>query len=210
MAKRHNHHNSTRELAKRAVFVLLLVIAGVALYSQLPIIPPSPVVEARFAADLGDHYSPAEDLEELDLDAVQHAKRSIDVAMYSFTDRNLAQALLGAAHRGVQVRIYRDRIQFEEEQLAADKAHQHSLSDLFHHQRNVHVKIKNSREHNLMHLKAYLVDRKLLRDGSANWSPSGLLHQDNNTRFTTDAVQVRAFQQTFEAMWERRDNREIQ
>jgi phosphatidylserine/phosphatidylglycerophosphate/cardiolipin synthase-like enzyme len=81
---------------------------------------------------------------------------------------------------------------------------------MFHRQRNIEIRIKNSNEHNLMHLKAYLVDGKLLRDGSANWSPAGLKRQDNNAHFTTDPAQVHAFQQAFNDMWSRRDNEEAQ
>jgi phosphatidylserine/phosphatidylglycerophosphate/cardiolipin synthase-like enzyme len=54
-----------------------------------------------------------------------------------------------------------------------------------------------------MHLKSYCVDGALLRDGSANWSPSGLKRQDNNARFTTDRRQIQAFQSVFEGMWAR-------
>ena len=73
---------------------------------------------------------------------------------------------------------------------------------------NVEVRVKGKGD--LMHLKAYLIDGVLLRDGSANWSPGGLKRQDNNIRFTTDANQVKAFRQTFEDMWLRDANQEIE
>ena len=56
------------------------------------------------------------------------------------------------------------------------------------------------------YLKAYCVDGALLRDGSANWSPTGLKRQDNNAHFTTDARQVRSFEQTFEDVWSREND----
>lgn len=61
-----------------------------------------------------------------------------------------------------------------------------------------------------MHLKAYLVDGALLRDGSANWSNAGLKAQDNNAHFTNDPAQVQGFYATFEGMWSRTDNAEVQ
>jgi phosphatidylserine/phosphatidylglycerophosphate/cardiolipin synthase-like enzyme len=157
-------------------------------------------------AQAGNHFAPAENLEQLDLEQIAQARHTLDIAMYSFTDRYLADAVIEAAHRGVKVRIYRDRSQFQEEQRNADLHHQRSLSDMFHRQPNVQVRVKDSNEHNLMHLKAYVVDGKLLRDGSANWSPSGLKQQDNNAHFTTDPGQVHAFQQAFEEMWSRARN----
>jgi phosphatidylserine/phosphatidylglycerophosphate/cardiolipin synthase-like enzyme len=67
-----------------------------------------------------------------------------------------------------------------------------------------------ARSPELMHLKAYVIDGSLLRDGSANWSPSGLKRQDNNAHFTTDPAQVGAFRQAFEQMWSRTDNQRVQ
>lgn len=193
---------------RRVFYLAVLGLIGIALYQYQPGLDRSPLTATAEGAEAGDHFSPAEDLERLDVEQIAQAKHSLDIAMYAFTDRYLAQAVIEAAHRGVRVRIYRDRSQFEEEQRNADLHHEHSLSDMFHRQRNIQIRIKDSNEHNLMHLKAYLVDGKLLRDGSANWSPSGLKRQDNNSHFTTDPAQVHAFQEAFEEMWSR-DNNEV-
>jgi hypothetical protein len=42
----------------------------------------------------GEHFAPAENLEWLDLQALASTRRSIDVCMFSFTDRRLAGALI--------------------------------------------------------------------------------------------------------------------
>ena len=60
-------------------------------------------------------YSPATNLERADLAQLQTATVSVDVAMYSFTDRELAVDLATLARKGVRVRVYRDREQFEQE-----------------------------------------------------------------------------------------------
>lgn len=195
---------------RRVLYLGMLAIAGIVLFQFQPAFERTPVTAVAAGAEAGDHFSPAENLERLDLEQIAQARRSLDIAMYAFTDRYLAQAVLEAAHRGVRVRIYRDRSQFEQEQRNADLHHERSLSDMFHRQPNIQIRIKNSNEHNLMHLKAYLVDSQLLRDGSANWSPSGLKRQDNNSRFTTDPAQVHAFAQAFDDMWSRSDNEVVQ
>ena len=157
-----------------------------------------------------NHFSPSEDLERLDVAQLDRAQRTLDIAMYAFADRYLAEAVLRAAHRGVTVRIYRDREQFEEEQRHADQRHEPSATDIFHGEARIQVRVKASGRHDLMHLKAYLVDGGLLRDGSANWSNAGLKQQDNNAHFTNDPAQVRAFQADFERMWTRLDNERVQ
>jgi phosphatidylserine/phosphatidylglycerophosphate/cardiolipin synthase-like enzyme len=155
-----------------------------------------------------DYFSPADNLERADLDQIDGAKKSIDIAMYAFTDRFIADQLVRLAQRGVVIRIYRDREQYEQEQRRGSKSESGSPMEIFRGQANIHVKVKGSRE--LMRLKAYLIDGGLLRDGSANWSPSGLKRQDNNAHFTTDPEQVKRFHDNFEEMWARTDNEEIQ
>ena len=55
------------------------------------------------------YFAPTTDLEEVDISLIDHAQQRIQVAMYAFTDRAIAQALARAASRGVEVSIYRDR-----------------------------------------------------------------------------------------------------
>ena len=155
-----------------------------------------------------DHFSPDEDLERLDVQRLEGAKTSVDIAMYAFTDRYIAEEIKRLAERGVKIRIYRDQEQYEEEQRHASKKNDDSTTSLLAGERNVQIRVKGHRE--LMHLKAYLVDGALLRDGSANWSPSGEKRQDNNAHFTADPAQAAAFRQTFDAMWARADNLVVQ
>ncbi len=68
-------------------------------------------------------YSPASYLERSEMEMLERAKISIDVAMYSFTDRELAEELGRLARSGVRVRVYRDSIQYQQES-------QHGLSTI--------------------------------------------------------------------------------
>ena len=72
---------------------------------------------------------------------------------------------------------------------------------------NITIKVKHSMI--LMHLKSYLVDSRILRDGSANFSPMGESEQDNSVTFTDDTAAVSAFSAKFEAMWARPDNLDV-
>jgi len=53
-------------------------------------------------------YAPESNLERREIETLRTAKVSVDVAMYSFTDRELAAELVRLARSGVQVRVYRD------------------------------------------------------------------------------------------------------
>lgn len=194
----------------RAATIAVVAVAVTLLYQYRRGVPAAFTPRAAVAETAGaaDFFSPGENLERLDLEQLNRAQRSIDIAMYAFTDKYIAEQLVGLARRGVVVRIYRDRSQFDDEQRKAGRRDSESTAEIFRGEPNIRLRVKHSRE--LMHLKAYLVDGTLLRDGSANWSPSGLKRQDNNARFTTDPAQIKAFQQVFEQMWSRPDNEQIQ
>ena len=145
------------------------------------------------------YFSPTTNLEEVDISLIDHAQQRIQVAMYAFTDRAIAQALARAASRGVEVSIYRDRAQFQEEQ----GRHGQVLA-MLSHRPDVHIRVKGGDD--LMHQKAMLVDGEVLRDGSGNWSISAARYQDNQVSVTRSPQQIEAFERDFTAMWNRPDN----
>lgn len=201
-----------RRASKSLALLLALLALGAAAYNQyFRERPPRPLdVAAPGAIVSENHFSPAENLEQLDLERLERAQRSVDVAMYAFTDKYIAEALARQARRGVRVRLYRDRSQYLSEQQNAAQHRDLSTTDLLRRERNIEIRIKASGRRDLMHLKSYLVDGALLRDGSANWSPAGLKRQDNNAHFTNDPAQVRAFRERFEEMWADPENEVVE
>lgn len=163
----------------------------------------TPLQRVRVAG--GDHiyFSPGENVERVDIGLINGAHSSIEVAMYAFTDRAIARALARAADRGVQIWIYRDREQFEQERARGSQV----MAILSGH-RNIHVRVKGSYE--LMHDKVALFDNRILRDGSGNWSLSASRYQDNEITVTRDARQIKDFERDFAAMWRRPDNLVVQ
>lgn len=158
----------------------------------------------------GIAYSPELNVEDLDIATINSARFSIDVAMYAFTDRKIADALILASRRGVVVRIYRDKIQIR------DRNDQSRY--LLSMAPRVMIRVKNNTSYNIMHLKSYVVDRSLLRTGSANWSPSAEgancwrgncghgEQQDNDFYTTTTPGIVQNFERTFERIFNRPSN----
>lgn len=197
---------SLRQFAS-IIVVIVIFLAAWRMHRPSPHVAPLTTAQGQVAAINENHYSPTENLEQIDVERIGQAQHTIDIAMYAFTDKFVAGAVADAAKRGVKIRIYRDQQQYQDEQRNADNHDTPSSTALLAGQPNVQIRVKSKRE--LMHLKAYLIDGALLRDGSANWSPSGLKRQDNNAHFTTDAAQIRAFQQTFDDMWSR-ENQVVQ
>lgn len=52
-----------------------------------------------------------------------------------------------------------------------------------------------------MHLKSYVIDGRMLRTGSANWSPTGLKRQDNDLAYVSSPEAVERFGRKFEELW---------
>jgi len=159
---------------------------------------------------LGEHYSPEENLEALDVGLIDHARSRIDIAMYAFTDRPIAEALVRAAKRGVRIRIYRDRTQLHDR---GDKTR--FLLATRTGQKMIAVLVKKNSTRNIMHLKAFSIDGKYLRTGSANWSAPGVgafcrrgrrphwSQQDNNLFVTRDPKELSRFGKTFDRIFAR-------
>ena len=122
----------------------------------------------------------------------------LNVAMYAFTDRVIAQVLIEEGDAGTMMRVYRDGEQYEEEAAATESGPWHRC---FEGIANIQVRVKPLSRSDLMHLKCWS-DGRILRDGSANWSPAGLKRQDNEIRYTTDRQEVQEFNQNFEQIME--------
>lgn len=165
---------------------------------------------AATAPSGAEHFSPWENLEQLDIAELRKAKQRVDIAMYSFTDRRLAAVVNELSARTVEIRVYRDQEQFQDEERAAARFGEPSTTQLFRGRRTIHIRVKQGSVRDLMHEKAFCIDGHLLREGSANWSRSGLLVQDNNVHFSSDPTDIERFEKAFAAMWVRRENLVIQ
>jgi phosphatidylserine/phosphatidylglycerophosphate/cardiolipin synthase-like enzyme len=132
------------------------------------------------------------------METLGSARVSIDIAMYSFTDRPLAEQLVRLARSGVRVRVYRDWREFEQERQRGSSTTEMLIAG------GVEVRVKSSQD--LMHFKSYVIDGDLLRTGSANWSPAGLKRQDNDVQYEVDPRLAKLFESRFSAMWERSTN----
>ena len=115
------------------------------------------------------HYSPAEDLERIDVALIGEAAKQIDMAAYLLTDRAVIEALRQASARGVKVRIWRDASE------AARLSEFDVDAPLGGRVQGIELR-SNAPGAELMHLKGYCLDHRLLRTGSANCAT----RQDNN------------------------------
>jgi phosphatidylserine/phosphatidylglycerophosphate/cardiolipin synthase-like enzyme len=152
---------------------------------------------------LTQHYTNPIDVSSADAAAITAATATIDFAAYTLTHSGVIAALIQRAQAGVKIRLYLDRTELEAEARGNPQLSNSPLGPLLSTV-NVQTKVKESSI--LMHLKSYLVDGKMLRDGSANFSPMGESEQDNSMLLTDDPITIALFEAKFTAMWNRTNN----
>ncbi len=162
------------------------------------------------------YFAPQTDLEKVDIKWLQKAfsPRKLYIAMYSFTDKNLAKEVIELANSGVEVFIYRDDKQMDGRT---------DVTKMFLGVNNIHIKAKNDKGFwNIMHNKMFVIPGIVYREGSANWSPSAegascyhgdcgpIQNQDNNATFISDKTAIDQALGVFKRMWDRESNIVVQ
>lgn len=135
-------------------------------------------------------FSPHQDCAARLVELLDAARSSAEICVFTITDNRLAKAILRAHGRGVAVRIISD------DEKALDRG-----SDVFRLQEaGVAVRMDRSEDH--MHHKFALFDRRLLANGSYNWTRSASERNRENISITDDARLVAAFGEEFDLLWE--------
>jgi len=128
------------------------------------------------------------------------AHQNIKIAMYSFTNKKFLKALKSAARRGVKIQIVAD--------YGSNKNMEHrSIVPILKGLRNIEVKYLNGigkgRYKGIMHIKLFIIDKRVVAFGSANATYSAyhknyeLLYVNDNWTFT------RKFLPIFEEVWKK-------
>jgi phosphatidylserine/phosphatidylglycerophosphate/cardiolipin synthase-like enzyme len=156
------------------------------------------VLDARHFADgtvIESYFSPSDHpIENAVLPLIEAATRTLDVAMFFFTSEVLADALLSAAARGVEVRVILDA------EGAASRYSQHPRLCA----QGIRLKIENWGGKS--HAKWAVADAELASAasvvfGSMNWTKAGDGLNDENTLVVRNATFAESFAGEFEREW---------
>ena len=120
---------------------------------------------------------------------INQAEAFINIAMYIFTDREIALPVVKAQERGVKVRLYLDKEQVE---------YQYSQSR-FLVQKGIKTRVSSNRY--IMHHKFAIIDNRILLTGSYNWTFSASNRNDENLMVIDDLELIEIFQNQFVNLW---------
>lgn len=135
------------------------------------------------------YFSLYDDPESIIIENIDNAKESINIAMYTFTDREIAQAILRAKDRGVDIKIYLDHSQVTAE---------YSKSRYFV-KNGIEVRISSNSY--IMHNKFAVIDNKIVITGSYNWTASAGERNDENLLVIDDKNVIKKYQTQFNNLW---------
>lgn len=121
------------------------------------------------------YFSPDDDCEKQALAELKKARRSIRVAMYSFTSSSLARALVDAARRGVEVTIVGDAHQMS---IGASEG----VNSILRSEPSIRYVRGDNRlgNYSSVHHKYAVVDDEVVLAGSFNWTAQANRYNDEN------------------------------
>ncbi|MBF0503840.1 MAG: phospholipase D family protein [Candidatus Omnitrophica bacterium] len=135
------------------------------------------------------YFSPNGGCQGAVISEIGKAKKSIEAAMYSFTSREIAQALIEAKKRGVKVRVVLDNAQ---------------IKDHFSKSRyliNKGLSVKFLLGPGLMHNKFAVIDSRVVLTGSFNWTTSADKKNAENLLVISDKELGQKYAKQFKHLW---------
>lgn len=139
-------------------------------------------------ASIDVYFSLVDDPERAIIEELNKAKKSIDIAMYYFTDRDLANAVIDVHNRGVRVRVYLDKDQKGAEYSKSRYLAKHGVTIRY-----------NSNPY--MHHKFAVIDNEVVITGSYNWTAFAGERNNENLLVIRDPPLASRYKQEFYRLW---------
>ncbi|MBI5423249.1 MAG: DUF1669 domain-containing protein [Opitutae bacterium] len=146
------------------------------------------------AVDPQIYFSRSDPVASIIVREINSAKKSIHLLMYSFTDQEIADALVAATKRGVDVRIAFDRSQGEEKNSLSDE-----LVEALGPKRVVY---RYGKGRGIMHEKMAICDGLTVMLGSYNWTNNAKANNWENLIVLRDAKIAAECTAEFTRVWQ--------
>lgn len=122
---------------------------------------------------------------------INSAKSTLDIAIYSLTQKDIVNSILDAKQRGVTVRFITDRSEAKTKAQAAELARLKKAT----------IPIKENTHPGLMHLKVSIIDGSIVTTGSYNYTQAASTENDEVFVVIHDTDAAAKFESQFERMW---------
>jgi mitochondrial cardiolipin hydrolase len=187
----------------RRSYVLAIVLTVVLAYGyfagpgrQDAVRDPStaPVAVSGASSIQGPYFSDRDRIADRIISAINHTRHTMDVAVYSLTQPEIAAAIQAAHRRGVQVRIVTDEGQSYDRH--SEVGYLGSVG--------IPVRLSGGFRglRSLMHNKFAVFDHEFVETGSYNWTTSATSYNFENAIFIRDPKISVRFEEEFQHIWE--------
>jgi phosphatidylserine/phosphatidylglycerophosphate/cardiolipin synthase-like enzyme len=141
-------------------------------------------------------FSPSPETTTLITSNIAEAQESIRIAAYSFTSQPVADALIAAHEKGVDV------------MAVVDKSNQyrrtHSIISQLH---EAGIPVRVDRMHSIMHDKYIVIDGRTLETGSFNYTANAEKHNAENVMVIKDKPSLaRTYLKDWQRLWDESDD----
>lgn len=125
---------------------------------------------------------------------INRSKETIHIASYEFNLDEVADALIAAHNRGVEVQFMTD----DERGIELDEEEGHGQ---FTRMKKAGIEVKDDERGGLMHNKFWIFDGKVVWTGSTNITINGTLKNNNNVIVFNSALIAEIYEREFQEMW---------
>ncbi len=136
------------------------------------------------------YFCPEDECASKLIEKINSAKQSIFIAIYSFTNDDIASALIAAKARGVEVKVVFDYDQSKSEYSDDEKLTENG------------IEIRRRDGSGYMHNKFCIIDEEIVSTGSFNYSENADERNDENLIFIFNKDLAIRFISEFDELWE--------
>ena len=135
------------------------------------------------------YFSPGTECQQAIISAIENAKTSIKICVFTISDDQITAAILAAHRRNIPIKLLTDNeklfdVGSDIRQLALAK---------------IEIRTDNTKNH--MHHKFAIIDNELLISGSYNWTRSAAMYNHENIIVSDNKELVQDFLIQFDKLW---------
>lgn len=148
------------------------------------------------------YFAPDDNLQQILCSYIDQEQEAIDIAIYSFTNKHIAEAIINAYNRGVAVRLISDPSWLGDSYSKIHLLQTHGIPIYVY---NVNYSKKKAISRNIMHHKFIIFKKSkdgksYIWTGSYNFTRAATLHNQENAIIISKNGTVRQFQTQFERL----------
>lgn len=156
-------------------------------------------------------FSPDDDIAHELITLINEEKKSIRVAIFTFTDSEIAQALIDAVKRGVKVEVVADTGYLRDQYSKIPLLQQHKVPVFTYNPHYKNGKQKKKEHLSIMHHKFIIFEQNkdnqsVVVSGSYNLTRAARLRNQEHVVISDDGAVITRFEHQFERLKKRCDN----